>query len=52
MELRIGWIGYTHCSQGEERGEDGGGAITIAGLEGSVGKNPHNDQMKPHTNDK
>ena len=23
MELRIGWIGYTHCSQGEEtRGEE------------------------------
>jgi hypothetical protein len=34
MELRIGWISYTHCSQGEEREENGGGAITIAGLEG------------------
>jgi hypothetical protein len=34
MELRIGWISYTHYSQGEEREEDGGGAITIAGLEG------------------
>jgi outer membrane phospholipase A len=55
MELRICWIGYTHCSQGEERrGEERrwGRGDHDSGVGVAEMTSARNDQMKPHTNDK